>query len=303
MAEDIAATAANAGQDRIVPFLLNGKPVRGRVVRLSDSVHQVLSQHAYPPLISSLLAETMAMAAILSSSLKQDGIFTVQIQSKGPLSLLVVDATHEGHLRGYAQFDETALPKEKCLDVLCQEGYMAITLDMGPKSQRYQGVVPLEGASVAETMQHYFTQSQQLDIQCKLAVGQHYVDGEPKWMAGGIYVEKVAEDAGQEARSEEAWREASILLQTVKDSELLDPSLSSEQLLYRLFHEEGVWVYDASPVTAQCRCNRYKIKQALCGFEQAALEEMAVNGSIVADCQFCGRKEIFALNELVVAGT
>ena len=282
--------------DILTPFLLNEAPVRGRIVRLSESVNKILTQHQYPQRISELLAETLTMAAILSSNLKQDGIFTIQIQSKGALSLLVVDATAEGHLRGYAQFDEDGINETPKLNTLCSEGYLAITLDPGAGGQRYQGVVPLEGESIAETMQHYFTQSQQLMVSCKLTVSK----GDEGWQAAGIYVENVPENA-QASEESEAWREAQILLHTVKEEELLDQKLAPADLLYRLFHESGVWVYEAQPIKAECRCNREKIEQALKTIDASELAEMAINQSIVVDCQFCGSKEIFALDELSVA--
>lgn len=285
--------------NQLTPFLLNEKPIRGRMVRLGSAVDTILRQHNYPDRISKLLGETLIMAAILSSNLKSGGVFTVQIQSKGALSLLVVDSAAGGALRGYAQFDETA-DLSAPLSQLCADGYLAITLDSGDAAERYQGVVPLESESIAESIQHYFTQSQQLRVKCKLAIGQHAIDGEMRWVAGGIYIEHMPESADASDESD-AWREASILLETVKDDELLDESLPAEQLLYRLFHESGVWVYDAHPLRAECRCSREKIVNALKGMQPEALAELAEDGSVAVDCQFCGGQEIFALEELEVA--
>ena len=287
--------------DALLPFLLNEKPIRGRLVRLQEAVDTVLRQHVYPERISHLLGETLVMAAILSSNLKGGGIFTIQLQSKGGLSLLVADADASGALRGYAQFDAAADLTQPLSD-LCRDGYLAITLDTGDAASRYQGVVPLEGESVAASIQHYFTQSQQLQVKCKIAVGQYASAGQMRWVAGGLYIEHMPESAEASGESE-SWREASILLETVKEEELLDTQLAGEQLLYRLFHEDGVWVYDAHNFRAQCRCSRAKIHKVLAGMESEALAKLAdAKGEIAVDCQFCGGREIFAAVEFEVAG-
>lgn len=286
-------------QDFLTPFLLDERPIRGRMVRLNGAVNRILQQHHYPERISALLGEALVMAAILSSSLKSDGIITLQVQSKGALSLLVADATDSGNLRGYAKFADDVdvnLP----LSELCTEGYLAITLDMGggDASQRYQGIVPLSGESITESMQAYFKDSQQLMVKAKLAVRE--VQGQ--WQAAGIYIEHMPESAAA-SDDNDAWREARILLETLKDDELLDEALPAEQLLYRLFHESGVWVYDAKPMQAHCRCSREKIKNALTGMKRESLQELLENDCITVDCQFCGSLEIFSLDELVVAAT
>lgn len=287
--------------DQLTPFLLNDKPIRGRMVRLEEAVDTILRQHDYPERISRLLGEALVIAAILSSNLKGGGIFTIQLQSKGALSMLVADADASGALRGYAQFEEGG-DLSQPLPKLCSEGYLAITLDSGDAAARYQGIVPLAGESIAESMQHYFTQSQQLQVKCKIAVGQHAKDGQMHWVAGGLYIEHMPESAAASSETE-SWREASVLLETVKADELLDTQLAGEQLLYRLFHEDGVWVYDAHAFRAQCRCSRAKIQKALFGMQPEAVAELAdEKGEIAVDCQFCGKQEVFAAAEFEVAG-
>lgn len=287
--------------DRLLPFLLNESPVRGRVLRLGAAVDSILQAHAYPERIARLLAESLGMAAMLSAGLKTDGIVTLQLQSKGALSLLVADATAGGHLRGYARFDAAALKADATPGELCEEGFLAITLDPGGGGRRYQGIVPLEGESIAASMQTYFSQSQQLMVRCKLAVGQEMASGAPRWVVGGIYIEHIPESA-QASQENEAWREACILLETLRDDELLDASLPLEELLYRLYHEGGVWIYDPKPFKAQCRCARDKIRRSLSGIKPAELRETAQDGQVEVDCHFCGRRETFTLTELGVAG-
>ena len=169
--------------DSLTPFMINELPVRGRVVRLGAVVDQILSRHNYPEAVSRALAETLVIAGMLASNLKHQGVFTIQVQAKGAVTLLVVDAVFGGALRGYAQFDESkvaALPKNSDLQDMFGEGHLAITLDTGEGAQRYQGIVPLEGDSVCDAVSRYFTQSQQMDISLKLATGSLSIAGDAR---------------------------------------------------------------------------------------------------------------------------
>lgn len=290
--------------DQLVPFLLNEAPVRGRVVRLYDVMDTILKCHDYPPNISRLLGEALVVASMLASNLKSGGVLTVQIQSKGAIKLLVVDAAFGGALRGYADFDATAVAalNSMSLPAAFGEGYLAITFDPGEGGKRYQGVVPLEGASITDAIQRYFTQSQQLRAQFHVAVGE--VSGDDKqlhWIGGGVYIEHMPNEQGQLDDKSDEWDHASALLATVQGDELLDPALDLNALLHRLFHENGVWVYEPLPLEAKCRCSREKIEHTLKGMERAALEEMVVDGKIEVDCQFCNSKELFTLDDIQVA--
>lgn len=268
--------------DYLVPFLLDAAPIRGRMVRLGASLDTILARHSYPPLVSRMLAEVLVLASMLSANLKQSGILTVQLQSKSAISLLVVDAAHGGALRGYAQFDESRLPAAGALGALFDDGYLAITFDTGEESQRYQGIVPLEGASITQAIQAYFRQSQQLLAQFHVAVGQ--VNGQ--WLAGGIYIEQMPEAAGASEESEQ-WREAAILLATVREDELLDAALPHTELLHRLFHENGVWAYEPLTLRDQCRCSSEKLRGIIGAMPKSERDDMVENGQISAQCQFC----------------
>lgn len=287
-------------KDSLTPFMIHELPVRGRVVRLGSVVDHILSRHNYPEVVSQALAETLVIAGMLASNLKHQGVFTIQVQAKGAVSLLVVDAVYGGALRGYAQFDEAkvaALPKQRDLSVLFGEGHLAITLDTGEGSQRYQGIVPLEGDSISDAVGRYFTQSQQMDIHLKLSVGSISGAGHPdeQWVAGGIYIEKMPDTP---LHDEDAWQRIKTLMMTVRDDELLDETLSASDLLHRLFHEDGVWVYDAMPLMDQCRCSREKIGKTLAGMGASAIEEMMVDGQIEVICQFCNRAEVFVESDI-----
>lgn len=281
-------------EDTLTPFMINASPVRGRFIRLGISLDTILSRHAYPERVSRLLAETLVISGMLASNLKQDGLFTVQVQSKGGVSLLVVDAAYGGAVRGYAQFDEEAVAtlEGDGMASIFGEGYLAITLDPGDGGQRYQGVVPLEGDSISDAVQRYFIQSQQLDVCMKVAVGmQHMVgDDDVHWVAGGIYIEKMPDEDEADI---DAWPRNKVLLETVRDDELLDKALSGGDLLHRLFHEDGVWVYEEQVLKDECRCSRDKIEKTLSGMEAAAIDEMAMDGEIEVVCQFCNKAEKF----------
>lgn len=276
--------------DCLVPFLLNQSPIRGRVVRLGSALDSILRRHAYPPIICAMLSEVLVLASMLASNLKQSGILTIQLQSKSVISLLVVDAAFGGALRGYAQFDAANLPDSGTLDSLFAEGFVAITYDSGEAGgARYQGIVPLEGASITQALQTYFRHSQQLLAQFKVTVAQ--VDG--KWRAGGIYIEQMPEAAHASTESED-WREASIYLATVKDEELLDEELSAAELLHRLFHEKGVWAYELQALRDQCRCSAEKLRGILAGMPASEREAMTEEGRISATCQFCSQTYHFS---------
>lgn len=280
--------------DTLHAFTINDSAVRGRIVRLGPVLDSILARHNYPYLVAHALAEALSVAAILASNLKSDGIFTIQVQSKGPVSLLVVDAVHGGAIRGYAQFDEQSLKglKTSTLDSLFGEGYLAITLDQGGKAQRYQGIVPLEGGTLAEAIQNYFVNSQQIDVRLHIAIGGHEHSDIDHWLSGGIYIEKMPDKEG-EFSDEDAWPRACALYETVRDDELLDPLLPLDQLLLRLFHEDGVWVQEPQTLLDQCRCSREKFGATLKGMGEVAIEEMMVDDVITATCQFCNTHHQF----------
>ncbi len=279
--------------------MIHDAPVRGRIVRLEDAVDTIVARHRYPPVVGELLAETLVVAAMLASNLKTEGVLTIQMQSKGPVRLLVVDAAHGGNLRGYAGFDAERLSDEprQPLPRLFEDGCLAITLDPGEGGQRYQGVVPLEGGSITETVQHYFTQSQQLQARFHVAIGTREEPGKerPQWIASGIYIERMPEDIGEQPG--DAWMRVQALLNTLSDAELLDSQLPLHDVLYRLFHEDGVWVYDPVELNAACRCSRAKIAETLQSMPPPSREEMAEDGTIEARCQFCNQAYRFTLED------
>ena len=317
----------NLADDLVQPFQLEAQAIRGRLVRLGPLVDEVLSRHRYPEEIAALLGQSLALTATLAGAFKYHGVFTLQTKGDGPVGLLVADVTSEGEVRGYARFDEGRLGEaergRRCghgaqgiVPRLLGSGYLAFTVDQGPNTERYQGIVELEGAELVDCVHHYFRQSEQLDAAFKLAVGRVAgADGKAAWRAAGLMLQRlplaggeprlalaqgerlraeegsgsVAEEARREAL-EEGWRRALIMMGSATTAELLDPALGAHDLLYRLFHEDGVRVFRQRPLRSGCRCSEERVIRVLRALSAAELEDMVVDGRVSVVCQFCMRE-------------
>jgi molecular chaperone Hsp33 len=281
--------------DCIQPFELEVPDLRGRLVRLGPVLETILARHHYPPPVAGLLGEMVALAAVLSSMLKFQGIFTLQTKGDGPVGLAVVDMTTDGELRGYADFEASRLVsiagesngEAAVARDLLGEGYIAFTVDQGPHSERYQGIVDLRGETLAECLQHYFRQSEQLKTAVKLCAGRQ--DG--AWRAGGLLLQQMPDKAAGHTvlanDEEDSWRRAVVLMASCTERELLDPALPDHDLLYRLFHDERVRVYNPRPLTTGCRCSRARIERILRSLPREEVVEMKVEGEVIMTCQFC----------------
>jgi len=245
--------------------------------------------------VGALLGEAIALAVALSSTLKYDGVFTLQTKGDGPIRLLVADVTTSGAVRGYAQYDAATLAEAVATGAasvprLLGAGYLAFTVDQGEDTERYQGIVALEGGTLAECIHHYFRQSEQIAAGIKVAVDRG-ADG--AWRAGSLLIQKLPDDERAELMGtgeelEDGWRRALILMGSATSEELTDPELSPEGLLYRLFHEDGVRVFRTHPVRAECRCSRERIDRILRSLpftERQGLGE--ADGSMTVTCEFC----------------
>ena len=282
--------------DRVLGFTVGARNVRGRVVRLDAALNAVLSAHAYPPVLSDLLGQALVLTALLGSTLAEenDGQLTLQAQAKGgPVDLLVCD-WRAGKVRGYLRHD--VVPEATDLAALFGEGHLAITLDFAATGERYQGVVPLEGASLADAAEFYFFQSEQLPTLFRVAVRWDEARG---WIGGGLLVQHLAraEIGGERlavADMHPDWSHVLALASTTSEAELTDPDLSAEALLWRLFHEEEVRVHDGPVPARGCRCTLGHITSVIAQFpddERAAM--VGDDGRITVDCAFCARS--FAL--------
>jgi molecular chaperone Hsp33 len=301
MTSPLPATAAAEHLDSATGFTIPHRNARGRIVRLGSVLDKILSAHDYPAPIARILSEALVLAALLGSLLKEvEGQLTIQAQTEsGVVDLLVVDY-RAGELRGYVRFDPArlgALPSRRDLPALFGKGYLAITFDHPVAEERYQGIVPLEGHSLAEAAQSYFTQSEQLPSVVRLAVD------DTGHVAGGILVQHLPE--GEEGRDrlhtrldDPEWEHVRILAETVKGGELTDPGLPLETLLWRLFHEEEVRILHAQALSKGCRCNLDYIKSVIGRFAADERAEMVdEDGFISVDCEFCSRVFPIALGD------
>jgi len=315
------APSALAVDDIVLPFEVSSLDLRGRVVRLGPVVDEILEKHAYPQPVAKLLGEAVVLTVMLGSALKIEGRFILQTQTDGPVRMLVVDFTAPGKVRACARFD-----KQRVADAIEQghadagallgQGHLAMTVDQGPDMNRYQGLVALDGGTLEDAAHEYFLRSEQIPTKVRLAVAEELrqADGgaRHRWRAGGIllqFLPKAPERArvpdlhpgdapeGVEPHAlpeDEAWVEGQALVSTVEDLELIDPALSSERLLYRLFHEPGVRVFQAGDVHAECSCSRDAVEAMLRSFSQDDRDHMVEDGRISVTCEFCSANYQFA---------
>ncbi len=308
-----------AGDDVVVPFQVEALDMRGRAVQLGPMLDQVLGRHSYPEPVARLLAEGIVLTALLGSSLKFDGKFILQTQSDGPVDMLVADFATPGSMRAYARYDAERLAEAEKAgrtspEDLLGKGILAMTIDQGVHTQRYQGIVQLDGISLEEVARTYFRQSEQIPTEVRLAVARQIVPGpnggREHWRAGGVLAQFLPEaperlrlpdlpggdgDDGEVDQSviDDAWMEVLVLLATIEADELLDPTIGAERLLYRLFHEHGVVVYPGVPVADDCSCSRDKIRTVLDGFSEEEIADSVEEGEIRVTCEFCSTEYTF----------
>ncbi len=295
--------AAAASLDSAVGFALPGRHARGRLVRLGPVLEEILSAHDYPAPVARVLGEALVLTALLGATLKDaGGQLTLQAQTESGIVDLLVADYKAGELRGYVRFDMDRLaeqPGQPSLAALFGKGYLAITFDQAVSNERYQGIVPLEGESLAEAAEHFFGQSEQIPSLVRIAVG------DSGRIAGGILLQHLPE--GEEGRERlhtrldhPEWDHVRILGETIRAGELTDPALPLEDLLWRLFHdEEEVRLLSATPLVRGCRCNAEHVRAVLARFAPGERAEMAdENGVIGVDCEFCSKVFPIALSEL-----
>ncbi|MFG1189133.1 Hsp33 family molecular chaperone [Xanthobacter flavus] len=318
--------ASEAAQDDIVTaFQVDALDIRGRTVRLGPTLDALLAHHAYPPAVKRVVGEAVTLAVLLGSSLKFEGRFILQTQTDGPVDMVVADFVSPDKIRAYARYDADALAEaerrnETSPAALLGRGHLAMTIDQGISTNRYQGVVALDGSGLEAAAHEYFHQSEQIPTRVRLAVGEEMKPGgaESSWRAGGLLAQFLPQDASRarmadlspgdapegveehKVDEDDAWVEARSLVGTLEDVELIDRDLSSERLLYRLFHERGVRVFDPLPIAARCSCSREKVSGVLASFGPEERREMIQDdGKVTVTCEFCGRTYKFTAEEVL----
>ncbi len=305
-------------EDCVLPFRVES--ASGRVVRLGEAVDAILTRHNYPESVSQLLGQAVVVTALLGTALKFDGILILQTKTDGPVDLLVTDYKSDGGLRGYAHFNSAKVEGLETTGqadsgALLGHGHLAMTIDQGPQTERYQGIVALEGDDINAAADTYFRQSEQIPTFIRVAIARHYGadkgngHGSWTWRAGGLLVQqlgKEGERAAMESPSRdmsagevEDWNRVNYLAATVEDHELLDPMLPSKRLLFRLFHDERVRVHRPQALSIYCRCSQKRIKNILNQFTAEELSDMIENDKIVVTCEFCSHRYSFAPDRFV----
>ncbi|MFG1297845.1 MULTISPECIES: Hsp33 family molecular chaperone [Xanthobacter] len=326
MSSERSRSARQEAQDDIVTaFQVDALDLRGRAVRLGSTLDALLVHHDYPAAVKRVVGEAVALAVLLGSSLKFEGRFILQTQTDGPVDMVVADFVSPDKIRAYARYDKDALAEaEKRNDTspaaLLGRGHLAMTIDQGISANRYQGVVALDGEGLEAAAHEYFRQSEQIPTQVRLAVGEELRPGgqASSWRAGGLLAQFLPDDASRARMADmppgdapegtaphtldedDAWVEARSLMGTLEDVELLDKELSTERLLYRLFHERGVRVFEPLAIGAHCSCSRERVAGVLASFTDEERRGMVQDdGRVTVTCEFCGRTYGFAAEEVL----
>lgn len=294
-----AIPAVPPTDDLVAAFAVEHHPARGRLVRLGAVIDEILSRHAYPEPVANLLGEACALAALVGASLKFEGRLIVQAQGDGPVQYVVADYDTSGALRGYCRFDADRVAEvsqgfaRPGARTLLGEGLFVMTLDPADLKERQQGIVAIEGETLALCAEQYFGQSEQTPTRIRLAVAElqnaSHAPGARSWRAGGAILQNIA---GDDARgdTQDAWEHCRILFDTIGEDELVDPTVAPETLLHRLFHEDGVRLFPAAPLVARCRCDTDRILGMLRTFRPEERADMLEDGRIVVTCEYCSRR-------------
>ena len=317
----IVAARTAAEDDFVLPFAIKPLGVRGRIVRLGGLVDRIVRQHDYPAPVSAVLGEAVALAAMLGATLKFDGKFILQTATDGPLDMIVADYRTPGEVRGYARFDAARVAALGAGPPLAEarilgNGHLAMTIDPGGGMERYQGIVPLDGVSLVEAAHAYFRQSEQIPTAIRVAAGEVMTPGTGgAWRAGAVVVQHLPAQGGMsplpetsgdapdghaadEVAEHDDWVKARLLLETVEDHELVDPTLSPERLLYRLYHEDGVTVYPATRLSRYCSCSHERIRSILSTMPAGDRADMVEDGAVSVTCEFCSARYRFTPEEI-----
>ena len=288
--------------DSVLAFAVPKLDLRGRIVRLGPAVNEILTNYPYPDPVARALGEGVALTALLGSIMTRRDRFQLQTRSDGAIDLLIVDYDPPGRLRGFARYDKGGETPVGGPAELLGHGHMALTIENPEADTRHQGVVALEGEGLAFAAFEYFRQSEQIPSFLRLAVGEVLGPQGRSWRAGGLLLQFLPRGGalvGETDDVPDSWNEGVALASTIADHELVDPSLSAERVLYRLFHERGVTVETARPLEAGCRCSDERVENMLRSFSpQDRADMVGDDGRIVVTCEFCNKRRVYDPAEL-----
>ena len=313
-------------EDAILPFQLEHSDIRGRVGRLNETLVSILSQHSYPDIVETLVAEAVLITALIGQTINLKWKLSLQIRGNGSIKLIATDyfapdkKNGSGKIRAFASFDEKNLNhhEKKPFNEL-GKGYFAVLIDQGPKTDPYQGITPLTGGSLHKCAETYFAQSEQLPTRFSITVGKsNKINQKNIWKAGGIIIQKMPKSAQsntgviQESQNSllspadlldedenEDWNRVNFHIDTVDEFELTGPYVTQQQLLVKLFHEEKPRAFEPRSIEFGCTCSPKKVKNTMSMYSSKDIEKMTTEeGTVTADCQFCGKHFIMDPSEL-----
>ena len=299
----------------VLPFQLERPNVRGRFTRLDSVIENILEQHNYPSIVEALITEATILTVLIGQMVKLNWRLSLQIRGDGPIRLIATDyygPSEEGlpaQIRAYASYDKEKIDVNSDPFTQIGTGYFAVIINQGKNMSPYQGITPLSGGSLSSSAEAYFFQSEQIPTKFCIAYGTTQLPLEKLSLrAGGIMLQHMpnasplikqkpspqSEDLLKEIKPldeglKENWARVGILLDTIEDLELIGPSLSFEQVLYRLFHDEIIQTSNSQNVNFGCTCSEDKVRQSMSIYSTKDLKHMTkADGSLTADCQFCG---------------
>jgi len=286
-----------AWDDSLLPFQLEAADIRGRFVRLDGALNRILDQHNYPEPVAQLVAEAVVLTALIGQTIGFKAKLSLQIRGNGPIRLIATDyyapedEGEAGQVRAYASFDADRVSSAEPFTQI-GKGMFAVLIDQGKGQAPYQGITPLDAGSLANCAETYFAQSEQLATRFALAIAKA-----DKWRAAGLVLQHMPKASPLKVLAEpvdpeidaENWNRATIMLESVQQDEMIGPSVSPSELLFRLFHEDAPRVYDPQPVRFGCTCSEEKVRQSMSIYSAKDIAHMTTDaGTLTADCQFCG---------------
>lgn len=277
--------------NKLIPFTLNKAEVKGRVVKLDKTLDIILKKHQYSDLVARILAELLLVGPLIGSQFKEEIFLTLQLQVKDKTQYFVADYQHPGKLRGYANCDKITENDE--YESIVKNSLLLVTIDR-QNNNRYQGIVEITKDSISEALENYFHQSEQIDTSIKIKVDKlQHPNQNATWCGGGMLLQALPSEGNNET-----WRDANIYFSTIKDDELIDPSLTLENLLYALYNEMEIRIYDPLTIEHQCHCSHSKIENVILSLGREESEKAFQDDKIIVNCEFCNKKYEFSHSDL-----
>jgi molecular chaperone Hsp33 len=275
----------------IIPFTLKNSEVKGRITRIDNDLDIILNQHQYPDPIAKILGELLIVSSLIGSQFKNDILLTIQLQIKDTNQYIVADYQSPGNIRGYANFDK--IEESKTYSDIVSNSLLMVTIDQ-QNNNRYQGVVEIKNNNISQAIEEYFYQSEQINTLIKLSIGKIILPKKHEaWCGSGIMLQKLPHK-----NEESSWEEAQIYFSTIRDDELLDPNLNLEDLLYSVFNQMDVTIYEPLTIIHKCRCSRERVEKVIesLGYEEA--NSILIDDLISVSCQFCNKSQNFSKTDL-----